>query len=74
MAFSKRIIEKALGACGRCCCICHSFCGKNIELHHIIQKSDGGPDSFDNAIPLCLNCHADMGKTDPHHPSYQQLL
>lgn len=21
-----------------------------------------------NAIPLCFECHADMGKTDPHHP------
>ena len=39
-----------------------------MEIHHIIHKADGGKDTYENAIPLCFNCHADMGKTDPHHP------
>ena len=68
MAFPAKVSKEVLKACGRCCSICHRFCGKKIEIHHIIQKSDGGPDTFENAIPLCYNCHADMGKTDPHHP------
>lgn len=68
ISFSKKVREKALTACARCCCLCHEFCGSNIEIHHIIQKADGGRDTFENAIPLCYNCHADMGKTDPHHP------
>ena len=55
-------------ACGRCCCICHKFCGTHIEIHHIIQQADGGANTFENAIPLCLDCHHDMGQIDPHHP------
>lgn len=68
MPFSPKVQEDALVACGRFCCICHRFAGTKIEIHHIIQKADGGSDDFDNAIPLCLECHADMGKTDAHHP------
>ena len=68
MAFSKDVQVEALVACGRCCCLCHKFCGPKIELHHITQKADGGADSFDNCIPLCFECHADMGKRDSHHP------
>lgn len=39
-----------------------------MELHHIHQLADGGEDSFENCIPLCFDCHGDMGKADPHHP------
>ena len=67
MPFSPKVQEDALVACGRFCCICHRFAGTKIEIHHIIQRADGGSDDFDNAIPLCLDCHADMGKTDAHH-------
>ena len=68
MSFPQSVVDKALVACGRRCCICHKFCRKNMEIHHIKQHADGGADTFDNAIPLCFECHADMGKTDPHHP------
>lgn len=68
MPFSQKVVEDALVACGRRCCLCHKFCGCNMEIHHIVQHADGGPDDFDNAIPLCFDCHADMGKMDPHHP------
>lgn len=67
MAFSKKIQEDALVACGRCCCICHNFCGTKMELHHIRQKAYDGADTFENCIPLCFSCHADMGKADPNH-------
>lgn len=68
IAFSRKVREKALAACGRRCCLCQKFCGPNMEIHHIIQKADGGRDTYENALPLCFVCHADMGKTDPHHP------
>ncbi len=68
MSFPKKVEERALVACGRHCCICHQFCGPHIELHHIHQHADGGEDTFENCIPLCFNCHADMGKRDSHHP------
>ncbi|MFN7716805.1 MAG: HNH endonuclease [Pseudanabaenaceae cyanobacterium] len=68
MAFPPSIAEKALLDCGRCCSICHKFCGFKIELHHIIQKSEGGEDSYENCIPLCLDCHADVKAYNPKHP------
>ncbi len=67
MGFPQYISDAALSACGRCCCICHKFCGIKIELHHIKQVAYGGEDSFENCIPLCFDCHADMGKADPKH-------
>ena len=72
MSFPKDIGIRALIACARCCCICHKFCGRKIELHHIEQKADGGKDTFENCIPLCFDCHADMGKSDPLHPKGRQ--
>jgi len=67
MSFPKSVEERALVACGRHCCICHKFCGTKIELHHIKQRAYGGEDTFENCIPLCFDCHADMGKADPKH-------
>ncbi|MBE9249438.1 HNH endonuclease [Dolichospermum sp. LEGE 00240] len=68
MGFSAEIAEKALLDCCRCCCICHKFCSFKIELHHIIQKSAGGEDSYENCIPLCFDCHAEIKAYDPKHP------
>ncbi len=68
MGFDKQITEDALIACSRHCCICHKFCGFKIELHHIIQTADSGPDTFNNCIPLCFDCHADVKSYNPKHP------
>jgi hypothetical protein len=68
MGFSESVSEKALLDCGRSCCICHRFCGFKIELHHIIQKAEGGADTYENCIPLCLDCHAEVKAYDPKHP------
>lgn len=68
MGFPNHIAEKALLDCGRCCCICHKFCGFKMELHHIIQKSEGGEDSYDNCIPLCFDCHAEIKFDNSKHP------
>ena len=68
MSFPQQVADKALAACGRCCCICHKFCGTKMELHHIKQRAFGGEDTFENCIPLCFNCHSDMGQADPKHP------
>lgn len=40
----------------------------SIECHHIVQEADGGDNSFDNCIPLCLNCHGRVGSYNPRHP------
>lgn len=66
--FSEEIKREAMLACGRYCSICHKFCGNNMEVHHIKAKADGGQDTFDNAIPLCFDCHAEVRQYDPKHP------
>lgn len=68
MAFPQSVKAEALVACGRYCSICHSFCGTKIECHHIIENSTGGPDTFDNCIPVCFDCHSDMRSYDFKHP------
>lgn len=63
-----QVRDQALVACGRQCCICHRFCGTKIECHHIVTESDGGPSTLENCIPLCFDCHADVGHYNPQHP------
>jgi hypothetical protein len=68
VSFPSAVAERVLVACGRHCALCHKFCGLKIELHHIQQRSKGGPDTFENCIPLCFDCHADMRSYDHKHP------
>jgi HNH endonuclease len=68
MPFSQSVANKALVACGRCCCICHKFCATRIELHHIMPEAQGGPNTFENCIPLCFDCHEEVGSYNPSHP------
>lgn len=62
MSFSKGIKEDVLVACRRRCVLCGKFCGRNIELHHIVPHSQGGENTFENCIPLCFDHHADVGQ------------
>jgi hypothetical protein len=39
-----------------------------MECHHIVPRSDGGEDSYENCIPLCFDCHAEVGHYNPEHP------
>lgn len=34
--------------------------------HHVIPKSAGGSDRFDNIVPLCYRCHADIHEMNAH--------
>ena len=68
MPFSQKVKTKAMVACGRSCVVCHKFCGNNMEVHHIVAESEGGSNDFDNAIPLCFDCHAEVRQYDPKHP------
>jgi hypothetical protein len=68
MSFPKDVVDLALVAAGRCCCICHKFCGVRIETHHIRPVSKGGDDSFENCIPLCFDCHAEVEHYNDQHP------
>jgi hypothetical protein len=68
MGFSPKVSEDALVASGRCCSLCHRFCGTKMQLHHIVPTKQGGSDKFDNCIPLCLECHAEVENYNPVHP------
>jgi hypothetical protein len=68
MAFSDTVVERLLVACHRHCCICHKFCGNKIEIHHIIPQAQDGPDTEENGIPLCLDCHAEVEAYNIQHP------
>ncbi|MBZ9560510.1 HNH endonuclease [Halomonas coralii] len=37
-------------------------------MHHILPQSEGGPNTYENAIALCFDCHADAGHYNPKHP------
>lgn len=68
MGFSPTIKQQAMLASGRHCCVCHRYKGVKIEVHHIVQEADGGPNNFENAIPLCFDCHSDAGHFNVRHP------
>ena len=68
MSFPEKIRIEVLLRCKRYCCYCEQYKGRDIEVHHIVQKADGGEDLFDNAIPLCYDCHSEIGSYNPHHP------
>ncbi len=52
----RRVREQALFHC----CICQKI-SVSLEIHHIIPEAAGGPDTEDNAAPLCPGCHGDFG-------------
>lgn len=66
--FSRVTRIRALVAAARHCCVCHRYKGVKVEVHHIVPQSEGGADDFDNAIPLCFDCHTDAGHYNPRHP------
>jgi hypothetical protein len=35
--------------------------------HHIRQQADGGKDTFDNCIPICPDCHAEVNAFNSRH-------
>ena len=68
MGFSENIKNRVLVESARHCCVCHRYRGLKIEVHHIVRESEGGDDTYDNAIALCFDCHTDAGHYNPNHP------
>jgi hypothetical protein len=48
--------------------VCHEFAGRAVNMHHIVQEADGGSNTLDNAIVLCLRCHSEAGHFNSRHP------
>jgi HNH endonuclease len=53
------------------CCRCRIIGGG--EAHHIIPESEGGPNTFDNAAPLCPTCHAEFGGNPDKRKEIRQM-
>ncbi|MDC4207117.1 MAG: HNH endonuclease signature motif containing protein (plasmid) [Candidatus Manganitrophus sp.] len=68
MPFQQRTRINLLVKSARRCCVCLKFCGTKIEVDHIIQEADGGPNDEENGIPLCFDCHADVHSYNKRHP------
>lgn len=58
MPFTEKVKIKVKHNAAFKCCFCQTF---GIDVHHIIPESEGGPSTFDNAAPLCQNCHDRYG-------------
>ena len=68
MPFPRAVRDEALVRSHRRCCVCHEFGGRSVNVHHIVQEADGGLNAIENAICLCLRCHAEAGHFNPRHP------
>lgn len=68
MPFSEIVREEALVKSARRCNVCREFAGRAVNVHHITQEADGGSNSIENAIVLCLRCHSEAGHFNSRHP------
>jgi hypothetical protein len=57
------VISQAEGRC-ECCGFEAPFSFPDgrpyLEVHHIVRLADRGPDTIDNAVALCPNCHREL--------------
>jgi len=58
MPFSEAIKRQVKERAAFKCCRCQKL---GVQVHHIIAEEHGGPDTIDNAAPLCPNCHDAFG-------------
>ncbi len=65
MTVPAELAETILVKCGRCCCVCRRFRPIQLQVHHIVPKSEGGLDELYNLTALCLTCHSDVHTRRP---------
>jgi hypothetical protein len=58
MPFSEALKAQVRKKAHLACCLCKSI---GVEVHHIIPESEDGPDTEENAVPLCPSCHETYG-------------
>lgn len=68
MPFDPDVKVSMLIRCARLCCLCWKPCGTNIEVAHIKAEADGGLSDPNNGIPVCFDCHQEIGAYDDKHP------
>jgi hypothetical protein len=68
MPFSPEAKTQMFIRCDRLCCLCLKRCGSNIEAAHIRDEHEGGSNEEENGIPVCLDCHQEIGAYNTKHP------
>lgn len=57
------VLSEASGVC-ECCSQPAPFTREDgtpfLEVHHVLRLADGGPDTTNNAVALCPNCHREL--------------
>lgn len=50
----RRLSRRVTAAAGAC-----AYCGTTARLtaHHVIPRTEGGPDTPENLLVLCVSCH-----------------
>jgi hypothetical protein len=56
--FPEAIAKEARQRAHYQCCLCKAL---GVEIHHIVPQAEGGPDTLENAAPLCPSCHETYG-------------
>jgi len=70
MPFSEKIKLEVKHRSAFRCCRCQKI---GIDVHHIIPEGLGGSDDFDNAAPLCQNCHDRLGANPEKRKEIRQM-
>lgn len=68
MPFNLKTKTRMFIRCSRLCCLCLKQCGTNIEAAHIVDEHAGGSNEEENGIPVCFDCHQEVGAYDLKHP------
>ena len=65
MGIDRELQDNILVKCNRRCAICRRLRSTKLQIHHIIERSKGGTDDFDNLLPICISCHHDVHSKVP---------
>jgi len=68
--FSEKIKQEVREKAFFRCCRCQRI---GVQVHHIIPQESGGKDDFDNAAPLCAQCHNDFGANPDKRKEIRQM-
>lgn len=69
MSFPLQVRLEVQSRANYTCCWCR-IPGQLLEVHHIEPEAQGGPNTIENAAPLCPNCHTTYG----HNPQFRTQM
>ncbi len=55
-------LQEAKGRCEACKMLAPfaTRTGPYLEVHHVVRLADGGPDTLENTVAVCPNCHREL--------------